>query len=113
MLIVPIQTHIAAAHWLVYNIVIQTHTWLKSCALRMQAYVCAVGRLFAAAQNDAAQKQLLRQLSTEMGRLVECVKLVNVDCFKGLLEGQVDPEMAASVQMDRAFYERLTVGFLH
>ena len=76
----------------------------------LQSYIRTLGAAFASPRTDVQARMFTKQLAKELGHLIECVKLVNVDCFKAMIEGAMDPALAATVKLDQAFYENLTVG---
>lgn len=52
----------------------------------------------------------MEKLTVEASRLLGCIKLLNHDVHKALLDGKLDPSLAHTHRLGTAFYTNLTVG---
>lgn len=78
--------------------------------LPLQAYIKNLAPALTAPRRDPSARGFTKQMAKELGHLIECVKLVNMDCFHALIEGKVNPALARTVNMDEAFYNKLQVS---
>lgn len=76
----------------------------------MQAYIKNLAPALTARRGDPSARGFTKQLAKEIGHLIECAKLVNMDCFHALIEGKIHPAMARTVNINEAFYDKLQVG---
>lgn len=60
-------------------------------------------------QDKAAQARM-EKLAVEASRLLGCVKLLNHDVHKAMLDGKLDPSSANTHRLGTAFYTNLTVS---
>ena len=59
---------------------------------------------------DTAAQAKMEKLAVEASRLLGCVKLLNHDVHKAMLDGKLDPSLANTHRLGTAFYTNLTVG---
>lgn len=52
----------------------------------------------------------METLTVEASRLLGCIKLLNHDVHKALLDGKLDPSLAYTHRLGTAFYTNLTVS---
>lgn len=52
----------------------------------------------------------MEKLTVEASRLLGCIKLLNHDVHKALLDGNLDPTLAYTHRLGTAFYTNLTVS---
>ena len=108
-----VQHHFVHLTYAIYRRIWRIQPQLEFCHL--QAYIKNLAPALTAPRQDRPARGFTRQMAKELGHLVECVKLVNMDCFHAMVEGKMHPAMARKTKMDEAFYDQLTVGlwFLH
>ena len=75
----------------------------------VQAYIRNLAPALTSPRTDPSARGFTRQVAKELGHLIECVKLVNMDCFHAMIEGKMNPALARTVNLDAAFCEKLTV----
>ncbi len=52
----------------------------------------------------------MEKLTVESSRLIGCIKLLNHDVHKAMLDGKLDPGLANAHKLGAAFYTNLTVS---
>lgn len=78
----------------------------------MQEYIRETGACLiqlGQAQDKAAQAKM-EKLTVEASRLLGCIKLLNHDVHKAMLDGKLDPSLANTHRLGTAFYTSLTVS---
>ena len=59
---------------------------------------------------DRAAQAMMEKLTVESSRLLGCIKLLNHDVHKAMLDGKLDPSLANTHKLGSAFYSNLTVS---
>ena len=58
---------------------------------------------------DKRAQAMMEKLTVEASRLLGCVKLLNHDVHKAMLDGKLDPSLANTHRLGTVFYTNLTV----
>ncbi len=61
-------------------------------------------------KQDPRAQSLMEKLTVESSRLIGCIKLLNHDVHKAMLDGKLDPGLANTHKLGAAFYTNLTVS---
>lgn len=59
-------------------------------------------------KQDPRAQSLMEKLTVESSRLIGCIKLLNHDVHKAMLDGKLDPGLANTHKLGAAFYTNLT-----
>ncbi len=78
----------------------------------MQEYIRLIGACLIQLEQkqDPRAQSLMEKLTVESSRLVGCIKLLNHDVHKAMLDGKLDPGLANAHKLGAAFYTNLTVS---
>jgi len=61
-------------------------------------------------KQDPQAQSLMEKLTVESSRLIGCIKLLNHDVHKAMLDGKLDPGLANTHKLGAEFYTNLTVS---
>ena len=61
-------------------------------------------------KQDPRAQSLMEKLTVESSRLIGCIKLLNHNVHKAMLDGKLDPGLANTHKLGAAFYTNLTVS---
>ncbi len=78
----------------------------------LQEYVREIGACLIQLEQKQDQnvQSLMERLTVESSRLIGCIKLLNYDVHKAMLDGKLDPGLANTHKLGAAFYTNLTVS---
>ena len=61
-------------------------------------------------KQDPQAQSLMEKLTVESSRLIGCIKLLNHNVHKAMLDGKLDPGLANTHKLGAEFYTNLTVS---